>query len=303
MEDFVIGGGYYYGAKPYYHKTAFESSTLLSVSETKEFEETNYYYLKKLISLCKETDTKLLLIAVPSYAAFEQQDRQRYFNKIQEIASEEAIPFLNLLTDMEKIPFDLSRDMADPEHCNLLGAYRLTSYIGRYLKEDLGFLGQRTVSESSDWNQNYSYWLKETLPQLKDIITYLERIRNGDYDIYITLGGGLEKISWSIKTALEQLGLSQDFNQLSGKTYLAVIHKGVVQLEAEDTKTLKKTLSLSGHRVQLSSEDTRQSIQFDGAEQLRQDFLGLGIVLYDTLLNEVVDRVVFDIEHHSIPYR
>ena len=99
------------------------------------FGETSWDYLNKMVELCREHGTELILIKAPSLypAWWDPWDSQ-----IAEFAEENDLVYINFLEHQEEIGLDWDTDTYDTGlHLNIYGAEKLTSYFGQYLSQRL----------------------------------------------------------------------------------------------------------------------------------------------------------------------
>ena len=128
------------------------------------FGENSYYYLDKMVELCKSHGTQLVLIKAPSLSPvwWDQWDAQ-----IEEYAAKHDLLYINLLDHQEQIGIDWSTDTYDAGlHLNVYGAEKLSSYFGKILSEDCGVPDHRTdAAISADWAEKVKtyYARKEAL--------------------------------------------------------------------------------------------------------------------------------------------
>ena len=296
--DFVKEKTYYYGANPRSGKHSYGEIALTKTEEVKELPEINEIYLRKIISACQEAEVELLLVALPCFPVEGETDQQPYFNKVAEIAKEENVSFVNLIHHLDELNFNMSSDMNDNIHFNSLGAYKITEWYGNYIKDN-NIIPYEYVEEAERWDEDYQRWLTYMLPKTNVMKTYLDKIDNENYVIGIVAGNEMKQIPESILKSLEQLGLSSNLFEL-GNSYLAVIENGVVTYEANEKEC---QYCFGESEVLLKNNKNDQSITVNGEELLRQDKNGLGIIVIDSSLNEIVDAVLFDIDGKRIPYR
>lgn len=132
------------GVKPYTDE--FVERPLVDYS----FGENSWYYLDKMVELCNEKGTKLVLIKAPSLSPvwWDQWDKQ-----IVDYAEENGLDYYNLLDCQEEIGIDWSTDTYDTGlHLNVYGAEKLSRYFGKILAEDCDLPDRRNDSEvSTDW--------------------------------------------------------------------------------------------------------------------------------------------------------
>ncbi len=105
------------------------------------FGQNSYYYLDKMVELCKSHGTKLVLIKAPSLYPvwWAEWDAQ-----IEDYAREHDLLYINFLNVQDAIGIDWSKDTYDTGlHLNVYGAEKLASYFGKILVDEFGLTDHR----------------------------------------------------------------------------------------------------------------------------------------------------------------
>lgn len=101
----------------------------------------SWMYLEKMVQLCEEKGSRLVLMKAPSLSpiwwdAWEAQ--------IQSFAQSHGLLYVNLLEAAEEIGIDWSRDTYDAGlHLNVLGAEKTAAWFGEILSRDCGVPDRR----------------------------------------------------------------------------------------------------------------------------------------------------------------
>ena len=115
-----------------------------------KFGENSWYYLEKMVKLCKEKGTQLVLIKAPALSPvwWDQWDEQ-----IETFAAENDLLYINMLEHQEEIGIDWSKDTYDAGlHLNVYGAEKAANWFGKILQEKCGVTDRRSdASVSADW--------------------------------------------------------------------------------------------------------------------------------------------------------
>lgn len=114
----------------------------------------NEEYLKKIIGLCKEKDTQLILVKTPSNATREEKT---YYNSVEKIAIENGVEFVDYNLAYEEIGLDLECDFYDKSHLNTWGAEKFSEYF----VENTDFFAGKNGNDGA-WSADYQKYLKET---------------------------------------------------------------------------------------------------------------------------------------------
>lgn len=138
---------------------AFEGNTeYLQYEEGKaEINQVALEYLEKIIKICEENNTELILIDMPSPNTWSYVRHKA----VEEYANEKGIKFLEL-NCVEEINIDWSTDTQDKGwHLNVKGAEKVSKYISKYLKENYNLQNQKNNPKYSDWNKDLEKYLKQ----------------------------------------------------------------------------------------------------------------------------------------------
>ena len=128
--------------------------------------ENSWYYLDKMVKLCEENGTQLVLIKAPSLSPiwWDQWDAQ-----VEAYAEAHDLLYINMLDYQDEIGIDWSTDTYDAGlHLNVYGAEKASSWFGKLLSEECGVPDRRADSElSALWEEKRGiyYARKEALSE------------------------------------------------------------------------------------------------------------------------------------------
>ncbi len=110
-------------------------------------------YLRKIIEECKARDIQVLVVTLPFLA---MQENQAAANTAEQIAIESGVYSLNLL----KAPglIDINSDMLDAGHLNVLGARKITEFLGAFLAQNIPLDDHRGDPEYATWDKAVSMY-------------------------------------------------------------------------------------------------------------------------------------------------
>ena len=112
------------------------------------FGENSWYYLDKMVQLCKEKGTQLVLIKAPALSPvwWDQWDAQ-----IEEYAKKNELLYINMLDHQEEIGIDWSTDTYDTGlHLNVYGAEKAADWFGNVLQQQCGVPDRRDDTQIAD---------------------------------------------------------------------------------------------------------------------------------------------------------
>lgn len=258
-------------------------------------------YLQKIIDLCRENGTELLLISCPVSSANGDCDeahfnaRRAVMRDVAALAANEGVTFLNFLETPDALYLDGYTDYSDGVHLNMFGAAKLTDFLGSYLSQNYSAVQDKrgdadTAAVLNDVAARY-----ETTKRAREISTasrgdvameILNTYRRDEDLIYVAVGSELlaEELSSEIRTGLQELGLtlsaaaSTGFDAESEESdaaaaalnFLAVIDGGIVceQQVSTDLTGLTYEGTVDGLRIKLSAAGFLD----EKGERLPQDY-------------------------------
>lgn len=99
-------------------------------------------YLEKLVTLCKETGTELILTVIPYRADVDNNGvtgiyQQSLYNSVKVLAENWGVEYINLLHHLDEIGFDFQTDMAEFSHLNVSGSEKVSRIWGKLLNDRL----------------------------------------------------------------------------------------------------------------------------------------------------------------------
>lgn len=134
--------------KPYTGKLPYmeESDDIREVSGPAE------EYIKKIRRLCRENNSELVLVSVPSAKNWNYPKH----NGVEKIAGDMGLEYLDLNL-VEEIGIDWSTDTKDGgDHLNFEGAKKVTGYMGKYMNEHFGLTDHRGDESYQKWYEDCS---------------------------------------------------------------------------------------------------------------------------------------------------
>ena len=112
------------------------------------FGENSWYYLDKMVQLCKEKGTQLVLIKAPALSPvwWDQWDAQ-----IEDYAKKNELLYINMLEHQEEMGIDWSTDTYDTGlHLNVYGAEKAAHWFGNVLQQQCGVPDRRDDTQIAD---------------------------------------------------------------------------------------------------------------------------------------------------------
>lgn len=116
--------------------------------EQLELDDTSIAVLDEIVNTCKENDIQLVFLTIPS------QEEYNYSDAMKEYAYKNNIPLLDMYENTDIVGFDGEADYSDEGHLNYSGAKKLSSYLGKYLKENYDLTDYREVDDNI-WQKTF----------------------------------------------------------------------------------------------------------------------------------------------------
>jgi len=260
-----------------------------------------------IVSICNKENVKLVLIKTPA-----QNWREGYSQIIKQWADEKKVPFIDYNLLMEDLNISAKHDFSDTQsHLNDQGATKLTLHLGKYLKDNYVLKDCRDDMSYISWDIDWLRYQQEKaaffLKKEKDWTKYIGRLQNENYTIFIVakdnIGGSAHP---ELVSKMNEIGVTSEINDKKWWSYQAIIDKEQIIYESLSDDPIEYSSDFNGHSINLTSKDWKQGnkgqIQIDGMEYF-VDHRGIGIVVYDTVLEKIVDSVTFDLYAGGKAYR
>jgi len=123
------------------------------------------YYVEKIKSVCDSNNIKLAIVIIPNTLTGSVKN----YNALQRYADSLGVPLLNLQKDAQKVGLDWTRDTRDGGvHLNTKGAYKVTMYIGDYIKNNYDIPDRRNEKDLAQlWDMDFISYRKAVGAYLK----------------------------------------------------------------------------------------------------------------------------------------
>lgn len=267
-------------------------------------------WLEKILALCKEHGSELLLTKVPTGIA-PQYYQGAWTSRKSELARKTAenygIDFLDLQYDVD-LGLDFSTDTCDGgQHLNIRGAQKVSSYLASYLSEHYDL--QKEPIELYE-NQCPDYKKLENVARLQSEYDFHEYLRHlsehlGEWSVVIAASGeytqGLVDAEYNY---FEQLGLQLIREGNAFDSYVGVITGGNVIYEGISDKALDYSTTVGTKQISAHSAGwyncSDSTIMVSGTPYV-QSGDGLHFVVIDDATGVVIDQVIFNTNLNGKP--
>ncbi|MEG0734452.1 hypothetical protein [Anaerorhabdus sp.] len=239
------------------------------------FEKQNKYELKKkdiemldsIINLCKKNNIELILIKTPITMDQKNQDA---LEAIWDYADTKGIKHIDYLELAEELNFALGVD-GDTWHNNSWGAYKTSSYLAQYIKENKLVNHHKT---NIKLEEAYKKAEKETISILSvnqiDIYQLLEYASKYDMMVAVKYEGSRHSSIGKYENELLQgIGISHDFIKNKNTDYYAIINNKEILIESDEP--IQKELNGTKYQI-LDNKIVIGNQEFDDCGELELIF-------------------------------
>ena len=134
--------------------------------ETEEIPLYTEYY-QKMIDLCKENGTQVLLVLFPK-----TDSRYADYEVAAQLAEKNGLPFVSYITadDFAKMDIQVETDFYDRHHLNLLGQKKFSGHFAEYLSENYDLKDHRNEAGFESWQrtvEEYEAYYNEKKDNMK----------------------------------------------------------------------------------------------------------------------------------------
>lgn len=165
LNNAILNKGYVYAdeIKP------FENIKIQNTDKIGKIKGKNLEYLNKIINLSKQEGFSLVFFKAPYPEALSDLEDQKIDNKLQEIAGENELVFLNLNNRIDDIGVEWKTDLYDHDHLNVYGADKVSAYIAKHIKDNFSkytLEDRRSNCQYQRWNhssENFFETLKNNI--------------------------------------------------------------------------------------------------------------------------------------------
>lgn len=271
-----------------------------------EIKEDRIKWLHKIEELCNVNHVRLVLFKVPAISNpidYSSAWTLKRHEAVKELASEEDIPFFDILYDGDE-EFDINRDFVDGGcHCNYLGAKKVSRQLGEYLTRECGVLPDVATDYERDLDTYHDIVKIMDLQTCNDYAEYVELLKDISKEkviFFSTKGSGSKVFHKNDAELMKELGfLHAPAEETVGRSYLGVLSDGESLYEKISDKTAKYdykhedglNVSLISKGESLTSEGTPISSIVLNNQEYSLNKEGINLVIYDRKTQCIIDSV------------
>ena len=268
-------------------------------------------YLTRIAELCREHGIKLILTNIPG-----SSHGDGVHNTFAEFAEKQNALLLDFCEEF--VYSQLGADfpvISVFNHANILGAEKLTDYMGKILKE-LGIRGQKDP-QYEETKEIYQEKRDEkanalVIPFLKeetDFAGYLGLLQGNGCSVFVTVGGdGLGNLGEREQEALRQLGFQTDFSDPSGMSFCGAVTPDGVTEKKDNRNHIRMngeipSLNMTFQLFSPENESGKSGYVILSGQQYAINSQGITVAVYDNLEHKLADTAFFQTDSQGNPVR
>ena len=196
----VKGGEAVYGSNIVVDLDYEKNDACIPLSEKQET------YLRKIISLCRENGTNLVLVVTPTA---QREAEQGYYNSVKAIAEETGTVFINMNELDQEIGLESSDFSYDDSHLNLSGARKTAMYLGEYLSAHYDLPDHRNDPAYEGWAEYSRTKKNDYLAKIMGADHYFQEIARQDYSAVIIKSELKDEENDLLDSSMKEAGFSE----------------------------------------------------------------------------------------------
>lgn len=143
-------------------------SYMKKTEKTEKMSRSVKFTMDQIVRLCKKNDLPIFLYSAPSPKNYSF----RKHNTIMKYAEKNGLKYLDLNMKTKELGIDWDRDSLDKgDHLNILGAVKVSDYLGRYLKKEYHLKDRRGERVYQSWDEllkSYQAAAREAETKIKE---------------------------------------------------------------------------------------------------------------------------------------
>lgn len=145
------------GFTPLFTCAELTETDLSYVTEIREMTDKAQLYFDKIVELTRQEGIELALVSAPYLP---EEEDQKIYNYIEQLAKEEGLLFLNYNTTQHyrEMGIDFKTDFADHTHLNEQGAAKYARHLGKWLSEHYEIPDRRGQDGYESWEEQIRRW-------------------------------------------------------------------------------------------------------------------------------------------------
>lgn len=129
--------------------------------------EEHLYWYERLDKLCEDNGVQLVFTVIPytnpiGGTVGATVKNMEIYNATEVWCKDNDVGYVNLFYHLDDMDFDFSTDMSDESHVNILGALKVTDFLGKYISQNYNVADNRSNARiAKEWNESYEKYSAE----------------------------------------------------------------------------------------------------------------------------------------------
>lgn len=272
--------------------TSLEAPDVAGITERGEIYEKPEKYYKMIIELAQSKNIPILVVISP-YGEI-NGERQKIYNKAEDIACEYGVPFVNYNLLINEIGLDFSLDVADAQHLNYRGSQKYAKALGKYIKENFDIPNRKGDGKYQTWQDNaYEISVEianQLLRETTDMEEIVDKISKTNYVLIASADGNCRFSEERLRSLCNVIGITAE----SG-------YEGIYYIDNDGGRTFHVSGDEERRYVRLDPHDLCMERKLDGdkatyVNKIVIDWIeyhkvknGVNVVIYDKVTQSVAD--------------
>lgn len=112
--------------------------------------------IQELMDFLKENNMEAVFVATPYLYDYEKE-YYAMMNYLKDIVQQEGFAYMDL---MDYADLDCTTDYLDGGHCNILGAYKCSDVLGKFISENYDFKDKREQAGYESWDKSFDAFME-----------------------------------------------------------------------------------------------------------------------------------------------
>ena len=238
-------------------------------------------YLRKIITLCKENETNLVLVVTPTP---DRETEQGYYNRVKEIAEETGTVFINMNELDQEIGLESADFSYDDSHLNLSGARKTAAYLGEFLAANYTLPDHRKDPAYEGWAVYSRTKKNDYLTKIMGAEHYFQEIARQDYSAVIIKTQLMDEENELLDRSMKEAGFSQTQLDETGNRIYVREHGNVLAVSGEDQ-------TISAHDTEINVSFRSQTAKLGEIINYQWHKPGYIVFVYDEDTGDWIDAV------------
>ncbi len=267
---------------------------------TEEMEDTtilsdkNRAWIDALKSLANKNGAELHMMILPYEMTIEDK---MIYNGVQDYLAEQGIPCIDFNRMMSDLDLSYLTDFMDEGHLNYYGGAKLTAWLGQFLRDTYSLPNHTGEPAYAMWDESLRYGehlvAREESKYIYEPKEYMaELLEHEDLTIVVRMYGDGTGTQFDLAGAASAIGFDPSFTRQTG---CAVVDRGSVlpMVPAPGEELYLNELSFKD-MLSIERDDEDEGLRIEvNEEKLFEPYDGLGVYVYDRLLEEPWETRIF----------